>query len=34
MSVMGIFQQLPKPVQLGQQSPDEDNQEHDQHHFE
>jgi hypothetical protein len=24
--------QLPQPVQLGQQSPDEDNHEHDQHH--
>jgi len=34
VSVTAIFRQLPKPVQPGQQSPDEDNQEHDQHHFE
>jgi hypothetical protein len=29
-----IFRQLPTPVQLRQQSRDEDNQEHDQRHFE
>jgi hypothetical protein len=34
MSEMAIFQQLPTPVQLEQQSPREQNQEHDERHFE
>jgi len=33
MSEIEISRQLAEPVQLGQQSPDEDDQEHDQRHF-